>query len=90
MIIDLAGNDLYQATFNFAQGFGHCGVALHYDESGDDRYVAQRWGQGSAAFGVGVLIDRDGDDYYRGSDYTQGVALCGVGLLIDDHGDGSL
>jgi len=86
VVIDLGGNDQHQATFEFAQGFGLCGIGLLFDEAGNDRYIARRWAQGSAAFGVGVLVDRAGDDVYRAADYSQGAAFCGVGLLVDAGG----
>ncbi len=87
LIIDLAGDDEYAATFAQAQAAGRLGVAILYDEAGDDRYRARRWGQGAAAVGVGILWDHAGNDSYRAGDYAQAAALCGVGLLIDDEGD---
>lgn len=86
ILIDLAGDDLHQATFDFSQGAALLGVALLYDREGDDTYIAQRWAQGSAAIGVGVLIDKRGDDLYRGADFSQAVAFCGIGVLIDHNG----
>ena len=87
IVIDLGGDDAYEASFDVAHGAAMLGVSLLYDASGNDRYLAQRWGLGAAACGVAVLIDDAGDDVYRGGDYTMGAAFQGVGLLIDGGGN---
>ncbi len=87
VIIDVAGNDSYQATFPVAHGAGTLGVALLLDRGGDDRYITRRWSLGCGVLGVGVLIDDAGDDIYRGAAYSQAMAYCGTGLLIDRRGN---
>ena len=87
VIVDLGGDDEYAATFSTAQGAARMGVALLYDEAGNDRYRGRRWTQGAGLLGVGVLHDHAGDDSYRGGDFGQAAAFSGVGLLIDDAGD---
>jgi hypothetical protein len=87
IVVDFAGDDAYEATFDWAQGVGRLGIGILADWGGKDSYIAQRWGQGSAAFGVGLLYDSTGDDSYRGWDYVQGAALWGIALSYDTAGD---
>ncbi len=87
IVIDCAGNDAYEATFDCAQGCGRLGVGALLDLSGNDSYIARRWAQGTCAIGVGMLIDLAGDDTYRGGDYVQAAAMWGVGWLTDGAGN---
>ncbi len=61
------------------------GVALLYDEEGDDVYTAQVFSQGCGFLeGTGILIDDSGKDTYQGVWYTQGSAAhSAVGVLLD-------
>jgi hypothetical protein len=83
--IDLAGNDVYQAT-PMGLATGRLGVGLLVDRAGDDVYHLSQ-GTGGAGFaGLGILYDRSGDDQYHGSLFTQGAAVAGLGLLLDGAG----
>ncbi|RJP82413.1 MAG: hypothetical protein C4524_00655 [Candidatus Zixiibacteriota bacterium] len=85
-LIDLAGDDVYEAA-QWAQGCGYWyGMGFLWDGGGDDRYAATGWSMGAGAhFCLGALIDEGGDDRHViweeqsqglgfGHDYT--VALC--------------
>lgn len=89
-LLDLDGDDRYQAG-NFSQGGGYYfSFGLMYDGGGDDQNVGARYSQG---FGVhqalGVRWDAAGNDRYR----TRVAANCGsawdegVGFLLEDGGD---
>jgi hypothetical protein len=63
-LIDLAGDDVYQAEYS-SQGCGFFGVGLLFDCAGKDAYEIWSDGQGfGGVAGVGVLADRSGDDKY--------------------------
>jgi hypothetical protein len=65
------------------------GVGELYDGDGNDRYVADVFGQGSAYwYSLGVLVDLRGDDRYRTTWYGQGVGThAAVGCVVDVEGD---
>lgn len=63
VLLDLAGNDHYEAT-GYAQGLGVFGLGLLCDESGNDRYRLELSGQGAGYFGIGLLLDAQGTDSY--------------------------
>ena len=65
------------------------GVGELYDGRGDDRYVADVFGQGAAYwYSLGVLVDLEGDDSYRTTWYGQGVGThVAVGCVVDVAGD---
>jgi hypothetical protein len=69
---------------SWAGGFG-----LLCDGAGDDRYVADCYGQGNAYWHCcGMLVDKGGNDVYRAGQYSQASAphfACGI--LQDDGGD---
>ncbi len=89
-LVDLAGDDIYEAEM-FAQGHGFFfGMGLLADRAGNDRYEAVRYVQGTAAHvGIGVLIDDTGDDaYFARVGIAQGMGLDrSFGLLKDGAGD---
>ncbi len=87
LVIDLAGNDRYEATKPGVQGGAMLGVSMLIDLAGRDIYRAQDVAQGSALCGVGILVDFEGDDYYAGVRRLQGHALGGVGILVDRAGN---
>jgi hypothetical protein len=62
-LLDVDGNDTYQAG-NFSQGLGYWyGTGLLWDGGGNDLYESVYFTQGSGAhFAVGALIDESGDD----------------------------
>ena len=86
MLLDYAGDDLYQAA-DCAQGSALAGVGILVDYAGHDRYAGIRRVQGQALGGVGVLIDRAGNDAYRAAMWAQGFGgPLGFGLLDDCDG----
>ncbi|MBN2581316.1 MAG: hypothetical protein JXB10_20210 [Pirellulales bacterium] len=87
MLVDLEGNDLYQAA-DMAQGSALSGVGILVDYAGDDHYQGHRRVQGQALCGIGILIDRAGDDDYRATLWGQGMgAPLGFALLDDLSGN---
>jgi len=62
-LLDVAGNDKYEAG-NFSQGLGYWyGTGLLWDGGGDDTYESVYFTQGSGAhFAIGALIDEAGND----------------------------
>jgi hypothetical protein len=66
VLIDVDGNDTYDAG-NFSQGLGYWfGTGILWDGGGDDAYTSVYFTQGSGAhFAVGALIDEGGDDVHR-------------------------
>lgn len=87
MVLDLAGDDKYQAQ-DVAQGSAIGGVGILIDYAGNDEYLGLRRVQGHALGGVGLLIDRSGHDDYRAAMWAQGFgAPLGFGLLDDIEGD---
>jgi hypothetical protein len=66
LLVDLAGDDHYEAG-NWSQGVGYWfGTGLLYDAAGNDRYRSVYFTQASAAhFAIGALIDEGGDDEHE-------------------------
>jgi hypothetical protein len=62
-LIDMNGDDSYNAG-NFSQGLGYWfGLGILFDEKGNDSYNSVYFTQASGAhFAMGVLIDQEGDD----------------------------
>jgi hypothetical protein len=87
VVIDLAGDDLYSAADDFAQGAGLLGGGFLIDLAGDDRYEAKNYSQGAGVLGVGILADLAGRDHYSAVTTAQGAAIFGVGLLAEGGGD---
>jgi hypothetical protein len=91
MLLDLAGNDRYEAQL-MAQGFGYYeGLGLLLDDGGNDHFETAWYGMGAGVhFAAGVLLKRGvGNDTYRsthemvlgtGSDFS-------VGVFVDEGGD---
>ncbi|MCC7389515.1 MAG: hypothetical protein IT431_12175 [Phycisphaerales bacterium] len=91
-IIDLAGDDSYEATTAFAgPGVGVMGISIVDDRAGDDTYrSASHATIGAGVFGVGLLIDHAGDDRYENlgpdSGWSIGCGYYGAGLVVDRGG----
>lgn len=91
-IIDLEGDDTYQAEEPFAgPGVALMGLSMVDDRGGDDTYRSGgHFSIGAGLFGVGVLLDHAGDDLYENlgpdSGWSMGVGFYGAGLLIDREG----
>jgi len=82
--------------FSLAQGFGNGlrpfaggGVGILCDLKGDDRYVADVFGQGASYwYSTGLLLDAQGNDFYQAFQYCQGAGIhLSAGALIDWGGD---
>jgi hypothetical protein len=65
------------------------GLGLLVDHAGDDRYLADVYGQGCAYwYAIGALLDGGGRDFYEVHNYGQGAGIhMAVGLLFDLGGD---
>lgn len=92
---DTVGRD---ARLSQAQGMGTGlrashggGIGVLRDDSGNDSYTLEMFGQGAGYFqGIGVLSDGAGDDRYEGVRYVQGAGVHGaIGLLADRAGNDS-
>lgn len=92
VVIDLAGNDTYESTADFAgPATGVFGTSIIDDLAGNDVYRSTgQFSIGAGLFGIGLLIDRAGDDRYENlgpdSGWSMGVGFYGVGLVIDRAG----
>jgi hypothetical protein len=87
MLVDAAGNDIYNAR-DIAQGSAVGGVGILIDCAGDDRFQGHRRTQGQALGGVGILLDKAGNDDYRAAMWTQGFGgPLGFGVLDDLEGN---
>jgi hypothetical protein len=85
-LVDLAGEDRYEAQANFALAGSFLGAALLDDESGNDSYRARDFDLGCGWLGTAVLVDRAGDDLYAGGTAVMGAGGGGLGLLRDNSG----
>ena len=91
MLLDLAGNDRYEAQV-FAQGVGyHEGLGMLLDDGGNDRFEAAWYAMGAGVHhAAGILLKRGvGSDVYRS---THEIALgsandLSVGVFVDEGGD---
>ncbi len=91
VLLDLAGNDRYEAQV-FAQGAGYYeGLGMLLDDGGNDRFEAAWYAMGASAhYAAGILLKRGiGNDVYRsthemvlgtGNDFS-------VGVFVDEGGD---
>ena len=90
LLLDLAGNDTYEAQV-FAQGVGFVeGLGLLLDDGGDDRFVSAWYSMGAAVHdAAGVLLKRGtGNDVYRSThEVSLGAAQdFSVGVFVDEGG----
>ncbi len=86
IVIDLSGNDIYNAKSEYVIGSGCMSAGLLFDMAGDDVYNGGNFSCGSGYFGFGLLYDGGGSDKYYGDTHTQGAATFGIGLVIDISG----
>lgn len=65
------------------------GGARLADAAGDDRYVADVYGQGCTSwYAIGVLLDGGGSDSYEVGNYGEGAGIhMAAGVLVDLAGD---
>lgn len=92
-LLDVDGDDAYQAG-NFSQGLGYWyGTGLLWDGGGNDRYTSVYFTQGSGAhFAVGALIDEGGDDVHHlepNAGAAFGFGWDVVNALLLDRGSGN-
>jgi hypothetical protein len=91
MLLDLAGNDRYDAQV-FAQGVGYYeGLGMLLDDGGNDRFESAWYAMGAGVhYAAGIFLDRGvGSDVYRS---THEMALgsgndLSVGVFVDEGGD---
>ncbi len=87
-IIDLAGNDYYTTSSDFALAGGLFSSSFIFDKEGDDFYESKGSGNlGAAIGGLGLLYDEKGNDTYKGISFSIGAGCFGVGLLVDREGN---
>lgn len=92
-LLDVDGNDRYEAG-NFSLGLGYWyGTGLLWDGGGDDEYVSVYFTQGSGAhFAVGALIDEGGNDRHflrKNAGAAYGFGWDVVNAFLIDRGDGN-
>ncbi|PCJ62579.1 MAG: hypothetical protein COA79_03440 [Planctomycetota bacterium] len=87
IIIDLAGNDIYNSQVDFQFGAGYFKISYLLDMQGDDSYSVENFSLGTSIFGAGLLQDLKGNDNYRSKRYSMGVGLLGDGQLLDEAGN---
>jgi hypothetical protein len=91
MLLDLAGDDRYEAQV-FAQGVGYYeGLGMLVDDGGNDHFEAAWYAMGAGVhYAAGILLKRGlGNDVYRS---THEIALgsandLSVGVFVDEGGD---
>ena len=91
MLLDLAGNDRYEAQL-FAQGVGYYeGLGILLDDGGNDRFESAWYAMGAGVhYAAGILLKRGvGNDVYRSThEITLGSANdLSVGVFVDEGGD---
>ena len=91
LLLDLAGNDRYEAQV-FAQGVGYYeGLGMLLDDGGNDRFEAAWYAMGAAAhYAAGIFLKRGvGNDVYRSThEMALGTANdLSVGVFVDEGGD---
>lgn len=91
-LVDLDGNDKYEAA-NFAIGCGYwLGTGILYDGGGNDSYHSACYSLASGChFGISAVIDESGNDRYTTDDDCEVAIASGrdyqVSLLLDRQGD---
>jgi hypothetical protein len=91
MLLDLAGNDRYEAQV-FAQGVGYYeGLGMLLDNGGNDHFEAAWYAMGASAhYAAGILLKRGtGNDVYRSThEMVLGAGNdLSVGVFVDESGD---
>ncbi len=89
IVIDLCGDDVYDAAKSWFPGAGLLGLGFLIDIAGDDVYTGNKYCLGSGVLGAGVLADLQGNDTYTAGMFCQGAATFGIGLLFDKEGNDS-
>ncbi len=88
VIIDIGGNDIYEARCAGAIGELGSPVSFVIDLSENDVYrnKDKLVSQAGALFGVSLLWDLEGNDFYDAFHISHGAGLFGIGMLIDEKG----
>ncbi|MDW8345059.1 MAG: HEAT repeat domain-containing protein, partial [Verrucomicrobiae bacterium] len=89
MLVDLSGDDLYEADV-YGQGAAYWyAIGMLLDAAGNDRYRAYQYCQGAGIhLAAGLLADWAGDDEWSAHAICQGGAHdYSVGLLVDRNGN---
>lgn len=91
MLLDLAGNDRYEAQL-MAQGFGyHEGLGMLLDDGGNDHFETAWYGMGAGVHtAAGILLKRGvGNDTYRSThEMVLGTGNdLSVGVFVDEGGN---
>ena len=91
MLLDLAGNDRYEAQV-FAQGAGYYeGLGMLLDDGGNDRFESAWYALGASAhYAAGILLKRGaGNDVYQSThEMVLGTGNdLSVGVFVDEGGD---
>jgi hypothetical protein len=91
ILLDLAGNDRYEAQV-FAQGAGYYeGLGMLLDDGGNDHFEAAWYAMGASAhYAAGILLKRGvGNDVYRSTnEMVLGTGNdLSVGVFVDEGGD---
>ena len=91
LLLDLAGNDRYEAQV-FAQGVGYYeGLGMLLDDGGNDRFESAWYGMGAGVhYAAGILLKRGvGNDVYRSThEMVLGTGNdLSVGVFVDEGGD---
>ncbi len=87
LIVDLAGNDRYEAGLPVACGAGLIGFGALVDLEGDDSYECGPVALGAGLMGEGILADLGGNDTYVTDFFGEGAGCLGHGTLVDRGGD---
>lgn len=87
LVIDLDGQDEYEARSPLGFGATLGGFSILYDAAGDDRYRGKSLNFGAGLMGIGILLDSDGNDFYQCDLGALGVGYAGLGLLVDLSGN---
>ena len=86
LLMDLAGNDIYQNRAQ-AEQFSVClGLGISMDLAGDDIYRGGDFSF-SAGLGAGLHLDSAGEDIYDSGLFSQGAAFFGPSIVCDLDGD---
>lgn len=86
-IVDLGGNDRYEALSGPGFGAGVGSFSLLYDLAGDDRYEGTAMAFGAGLVGFGLCVDGGGNDRYVCDSGAFGLGYAGIGLLVDEEGN---
>lgn len=88
LLVDLAGNDVYDSDTTLSLACGLFGVAMLTDVSGNDSYRVGESGIACAWYGSGMLMDMAGNDrYVTDRSWGEAAAHVGAAVLSDWSGD---